>query len=119
MFHLCFQKLQKVSRCTENIDVKAINNVTIVLYCPTTEEEWDNAAKRKKCGNFSAKENFTADGKEQDYMYHCLINPFLNETLEVCAHPKTILGNLICCCIFGCSNDLIYLTESLIKHFYH
>lgn len=85
-----FQKLQKVSKCTENVDMKAINSVTIVLYCPTTKEEWDSAAKRKKCGKFSAKENFTADGKQQEY--HCVINPFLNETLEVCARPKTILG---------------------------
>lgn len=103
-----FQKLQKVSRCTENVDMKDISSVTIALYCPTTKEEWDSAAKRKKCGKFSAKENFTADGKQQEY--HCVINPFLNKTLEVCAEPKILLGIFILFCVFGCSNELIYLT---------
>lgn len=79
--------------------MKVINNVIIVLYCLMIKEEWDNVVKRKKCGNFLVKENFIVDGKEQDYMYYCFINLFLNEILEVCVYLKIILGNIICCCI--------------------
>lgn len=99
--------LIQVSRCTENVDMKDISSVTIALYCPTTKEEWDSAAKRKKCGKFSAKENFTADGKQQEY--HCVINPFLNETLEVCAEPKILLGF---CAEFNVAGGVIQNNEA-------
>lgn len=53
------------------------------MFCPTSEEEWDSAAQKKNCSKFVAQ-----------YEYHCLINAYLNETLEVCALKRLIFGNL-------------------------
>lgn len=64
------------------------------MFCPTSKEEWDRAALQKNCSKF-----------EQQYEYHCLINAFLNETLEVCAPKKIIFGNLFKNSLFSCSTE--------------
>lgn len=67
--------IQKESRCQDKTDQR------VVTFCPTLKEEWDRAAQKKNCSKF-----------EPQYEYHCLINAYLNETLEVCAPKKWIFG---------------------------
>lgn len=74
---LLYLLLQKESRCQDKTDQR------VVTFCPTLKEEWDRAAQKKNCSKF-----------EPQYEYHCLINAYLNETLEVCAPKKWIFGNL-------------------------
>lgn len=73
-----------MSRCQAKTDLK------IVTICPTSKEEWDSAARKKNCSQFVALDN-----NEERYEYHCVINAFLNATLEVCAPEKSMFGNVL------------------------
>lgn len=63
-----------------------------VKFCPTTKQEWETAAQRKNC-NKTAAQQTCSDAKK--FVYHCVINVFQNETIEVCAPQKLITGTLI------------------------
>ncbi|XP_061192242.1 uncharacterized protein LOC133200467 [Saccostrea echinata] len=68
--------------------------------CPENEAEWMEAAKRKNCSSLAG-----LCPEPDRFVYHCVLNFFLNETLEVCAYGRrillgrcteySILGNLI------------------------
>lgn len=74
--------------------------VEIVDDCPDSAEKWKKAAARKNC---SAHANQCNDPER--FLYHCVINAYANQTLEVCAYAQNIvsgycteynvLGNLI------------------------
>lgn len=69
----------------------------IVSSCPRTNEEWEKAAARKNC------ENLTQPCP--NYIYHCVINAWMNATVEVCAPSKVIVGNV--CTEFNFGGDTI------------
>ncbi|XP_048768400.1 uncharacterized protein LOC125674985 isoform X2 [Ostrea edulis] len=56
---------------------------TEVARCPTSESTWKEAARNKNCRSYS----HDCQGKLK---YHCVINPWQNTTLEVCA-PETVI----------------------------
>lgn len=58
--------------------------------CPTSKTAWDSAARKKNCGELAAIQNCTTD--KDAFVYHCLINGYRNETLEVCAPKRLIIG---------------------------
>lgn len=60
--------------------------------CPTNYQEWETAAKLKKCETTAAQQKCA---EAEIFVYHCVINGFENETLEVCAPHKLITGMLI------------------------
>lgn len=64
----------------------SLETVGIVDDCPVSEEEWKKAAVMKNCSAYASQCD-----KPDRFVYHCVINTFLNETLEVCAYGKTIL----------------------------
>ena len=57
-----------------------------VLSCPSTAKGMIQAARRKKCSQI----NHTCTA----FKYHCLVNAWLNETLEVCGPDVLILGKI-------------------------
>ena len=63
------------------------DTVRVVDRCPKTEEEWKKAGERKNC---SAYAHHCTDPEK--LLYHCVVNPYVNETLEVCAIRKNIIG---------------------------
>lgn len=66
------------------------STVQIVEDCPTSEETWREAAARKNCAAYASQ-----CSKPESLEYHCVINPFINHTLEVCAYAQNIvLGKL-------------------------
>lgn len=65
----------------------------IVLSCPQTEEEWEKAAAKKNCEDFTHPCH--------TYIYHCVINAWKNATVEVCAPSKLIVGNVCAEFSFG------------------
>lgn len=69
---------------------EAVDSVVIVDSCPTSKTEWDNAALRKNCNRTASKQNC---GPVDQFVYHCVINGYRNETLEVCAPSRIIFGN--------------------------
>lgn len=58
----------------------------IVDDCPVSEEDWRKAAARKNCSAYASQCD-----KPDKFVYHCVINTFVNQTLEVCAYGKEIL----------------------------
>lgn len=58
----------------------------IVDDCPVSEEDWRKAATRKNCSAYASQCD-----KPDKFVYHCVINTFVNQTLEVCAYGKEIL----------------------------
>lgn len=56
--------------------------------CPSNKSEWDKRAQDMKCESF--KQNCTG---KNTFVYHCLINAWLNGTIEVCAPEKSIAGH--------------------------
>lgn len=86
--------------------------------CPTSKQEWDVAASKKNCEQLAAKA--LCNTSEKPYFYHCVINGFRNQTLEVCAPRKIIFGNLVYeifnSCEFWCKKQLKQLRMWFFKN---
>lgn len=61
------------------------STLEIVKDCPKSEEEWKKAAVRKNCSASAGQCD------QRKFVYHCVINTYVNETLEVCAYKQNIL----------------------------
>lgn len=71
---------------------QAIGSIKYVVSCPTSKKEWDTAATKKNCSRLASHQ--TCSSVEQ-FKYHCVINGFRNETLEVCAPSRIIFGHCV------------------------
>ena len=57
------------------------STVRRVKSCPLTEEEWRNAVVKKGC-----------ESHNHSFIYHCVMNIWRNESVEVCAASIRIIG---------------------------
>lgn len=71
---------------------EAIGSIENVLSCPTLKQEWDTAASKKNCSRLASHQNCSS---AEQFKYHCVINGFRNETLEVCAPSRIIFGHCV------------------------
>lgn len=71
---------------------EAVNSVQIVESCPTSKTEWDAAARKKNCSRIALQQDCSP---VEQFQYHCVINGYRNETLEVCAPTRIIFGKLL------------------------
>lgn len=76
----------KMSNANDESCPISIKTVQIVDDCPDTLEKWKKAAEKKNCAAFANQ-----CSKPNKLQYHCVINPFVNETIEVCAYAKNIV----------------------------
>lgn len=76
------------------------STVQVVNGCPDSEESWREAAVRKKC-DVPAKQCSEPERLE----YHCVINPYINQTLELCAYAQNIVGGT--CASYSSSGNVI------------
>ncbi|XP_062622252.1 uncharacterized protein LOC134283789 [Saccostrea cucullata] len=60
--------------------------ISSVMSCPRNEDEYNNAVKRKRC---QAKPHPCAS-----FEYHCVLNDWMNDTIEVCAPSSLIVGGI-------------------------
>ena len=60
----------------------------VVEECPQTLQAWRVAAARKNCGGI-LHSCFS-------FVYHCIMNTWQNETFEVCARQRVIVGKNYC-----------------------
>lgn len=62
--------------------------------CPTDAESWKMAAKQKNCESIEQECSQLIGLNNQLYIfqYHCLINSWVNATIEVCALNRSIFG---------------------------
>ncbi|XP_062605555.1 uncharacterized protein LOC134267351 [Saccostrea cucullata] len=65
----------------------SLPTVVSVIRCPKNKAEWENRSKRKDCSKLSQ-----SCVKPEEFLYHCLINEYMNMTIEVCAPSVPILG---------------------------
>lgn len=73
---------------------EAVDSVTSVISCPTSEEEWESAARRKNCHGTATQQTCA---EPETFLYHCVINEYKNETLEVCAPRRLMTGSIFIC----------------------
>lgn len=67
------------------------STIQIVDNCPNSEEKWREAAAKKNC---SAYANQCSEPNK--FVYHCVINEYVTEILEVCAYSRYIfLGKTV------------------------
>lgn len=90
LFYFIF-KTQEVNNYSCAISNKTVR---IVKNCPKYEEKWREAATKMNCTAYADK---CSEPKRLEY--HCVINTFVNQTLEVCAYGQNILQ--------GCTTELI------------
>lgn len=76
------------------------STVQVVDRCPDSEERWREAAVRKKC-DVPAKQC----SEPERLVYHCVINLYINQTLELCAYAQNILGGK--CTSYSSSGNVI------------
>lgn len=70
----------------------AVASAALVTSCPASKIEWDTAARKKNCSRIASHQNCTTVEK---FQYHCVINGYRNETLEVCAPSRIIFGHCV------------------------
>lgn len=75
--------------CENRYCKEAVDSVEIVTACPTSKTEWDIAARKKNCERIASRQK--CDSVER-FKYHCVINGFGNEVVEVCAPSRIIFG---------------------------
>nr|XP_022289649.1 uncharacterized protein LOC111101452 isoform X1 [Crassostrea virginica] len=68
--------------------------------CPQTEKEWKVAAENKNCKSYCSS-----------YHYHCVMNTWRNETIEVCAKIRQIVGKN--CAEFNFGGSRIQRNENM------
>lgn len=78
-------EVSALSSCEESA-----STVQIVKRCPTDSESWKMAAKNMNCE--AIKQNCSQSSNRHHFQYHCVINAWMNVTLEVCAPNRTIFG---------------------------
>lgn len=76
------------------------STVQVVNGCPDSEESWREAAVRKKC-DVPAKQC----SEPERLVYHCVINPNINQMLELCAYAQNIVGGK--CTSYSSSGNVI------------
>lgn len=62
----------------------------IVDNCPVSEKEWKEAAAIKNCAAYASQ-----CAEPERLVYHCVINPYVNQTLEVCAYAQNIVSGIV------------------------
>nr|XP_034317319.1 uncharacterized protein LOC105328143 [Crassostrea gigas] len=71
---------------------EAVNSAESVSSCPTSEKEWEIAAWKKNCSKIASQQNCSSAEK---FQYHCVLNSYRNETLEVCGPSRIIFGHCV------------------------
>lgn len=77
----------KVSKAISNSCPVSPSTAEIVEDCPGSEEKFRQAAARKNCATYASQCD-----EPQRLVYHCLINEYVNQTLEVCAYGRIIVS---------------------------
>lgn len=75
-----------ISRAISDSCSVSKQTVKVVEDCPESEEKWREAAEKMNCAEYTDQ----CDEPERLF-YHCVINAFVNQTLEVCAYRRNIV----------------------------
>lgn len=92
---------------------EAVASAALVTSCPTSQIEWDTAARKKNCSRIASQQNCAPVEK---FRYHCVINGYRNETLEVCAPSRIIFGVSIIYIFYTYSFHLFKICSFFAEH---
>lgn len=95
----CFLFQTSLQSSTDSCHISR-STVQIVEDCPNSEEQWKQAAMRKNCAVYASQ-----CSDPERLKYHCVINPFMNQTLEVCAYAQNIVLGF--CTEYSLSGNMI------------
>lgn len=62
----------------------------VVDDCPDSEEKWKERAAIKDCAAYASQ-----CAEPVRLVYHCVISPYVNQTLEVCAYAQNIISGKV------------------------
>lgn len=86
----------------------------IVDICPVSEEEWRRAETRKNCAEHANK-----CSEPDKLVYHCVIDPYVNQLIEVCAYPQNIvLGTIFNYFLLNSYYDIIIKIIKICAFFF-
>ncbi|XP_056014911.1 uncharacterized protein LOC125674690 isoform X2 [Ostrea edulis] len=96
-----FKVIIAASACLSDVKILVIgkecteseSTAKAVQVCPKTAAEWATAASKKGCHNMK--------NSCGSFEYHCVINAWQNETIEVCSTVINIVGNVCAEYSFG------------------
>lgn len=89
-FNLLFLNTLQTTAALSNSCEVTRSTVQVVDGCPDSEEKWKERAAIKNC---AANASQCADPKR--LVYHCVISPYVNQTLEVCAYAQNIVSGKV------------------------
>ena len=78
-YFFILQKARNPEKCIESAAT-----ITVVEFCPRTPKEFVNRISEKGC--------FNLEHNCRSFEYHCVINEWMTEIIEVCAPSKIIVG---------------------------
>lgn len=82
----------QMCECGNRYCEEAVDSLEIVTSCPTSKIEWEIAAGKKNCEKKASRQKCVSVEK---FRYHCVINGFKNEMVEVCAPSRVIFGHCV------------------------
>lgn len=62
------------------------STVQVVDRCPDSEKKWKERAAIKNCAAYASQ-----CAEPERLVYHCVINSYVNQTIEVCAYAQNIV----------------------------
>lgn len=89
VFFYTWKEISAYTPCQESM-----LTVRYVTSCPTDEVSWKERAGKMNCESIrqNCAKSLGLNTQHHRFQYHCLINSHMNETLEVCALSRYILG---------------------------
>eukprot|EP00105_Crassostrea_gigas_P025317 XP_011445865.1 PREDICTED: uncharacterized protein LOC105341195 [Crassostrea gigas] len=82
----------QMCECRNRYCKDAVDSVEVVTACPTSNTEWEIAARKKNCERIASRQK--CDSVER-FKYHCVINGLRNKLVEVCAPSRIIFGHCV------------------------
>lgn len=87
--HNVYQKVSAITFCEESA-----MTIRYVERCPVDLKSWERAAKDMDCESIHHNCSHNLSKGDHRFQYHCVINNWINATLEVCALNRTIFGTV-------------------------
>ncbi|XP_078334690.1 uncharacterized protein LOC111099579 isoform X1 [Crassostrea virginica] len=81
--------LLNISEVNVSDEKICVTEIEIVSSCPVTEQEYNEAARRKHCSSMKS----TCTNQVEQLEYHCLPNAWGDKLYEMCSTDKVIIGN--------------------------
>lgn len=90
---------------------KSILTVRYGHHCPKDAESWQMRAEEMNCNSIrqQCSESLSLDPKKYIFQYHCLINSWMNATIEVTVQSLTQMGR-------SYKKTIEQIVENLIRH---